>query len=195
MNATTTLRSRPLLAVALLVALSAGVLVAAQPVPTHWTGFVSPPPDAPKVGVSDIEIRVFKLSNDEEAMTLVNELKLGGQVGLRNAMYKLEDKGWVRLGKFAATGVGVVRALELPDGRRVLRVFSAYPARIFDRSDPVGTPDHPFAYIELVVDKDGKGSGQMISAASLKVSDQGLELESAGAPIVAITDVVATSED
>lgn len=185
----------PTFVVALLSLVCAASGFAAEPIPTHWTGFVTPPPDAPKVGVSDIEIRVFKLSNDEEALTLVNELKLGGQVGLRNAMYKLEDKGWVRLGKFAATGVGVIRALELPDGRRVLRVFSAYPARIFDRSDPLGSPEHPFAYIELVIDKDGKGSGQMISAASLKVSDKGLELESAGAPIVAITDVVATSQE
>lgn len=153
-----------------------------------WTGDLVLPDDT-RLGLRDIEIKIKTFSTDEEIGRLAATLEAGGQQELRQEMFRLEQKAWVRIGRSAATSVGVVRFAELPEGQRRLRVFSDQPARLLDRSDPAGSPDHPFAYIELIVDEKGEGQGRMIAAASLAFTDDGLSIASAGAPVVEISNV------
>ncbi|MCP3964173.1 MAG: hypothetical protein GY719_40605 [bacterium] len=177
----------------LLVSAFAGGLSAADapppmPLPQVWAGTLEAPPDNVKLGARDIEIKIRALSSDKEVQALHLELRLGGQKRLREAMFRLEQKAWVRLGKAAATSVGLVRVFDLPDGRRRMRLVSDYPARLLDSSDTV-TSEHPFAFVELIVDRDGTAEGQMVAAASIAFAEGGVLIESAGAPPYRIIDV------
>jgi hypothetical protein len=147
----------------------------------------------PGVTGDSFELRVFETSTDEEVAGLVAELQKSGQGALRNAMFQLKPKGWVRIGKLAATDAVVLRVVDLPDGQRRLRFYSDHPLRLYDKSDPAGANAHPFAYLELVVDASGKGSGSLVAAASLAVGDGGLRMESAGLPVIRIYDVNSDS--
>jgi hypothetical protein len=166
---------------------------ATMPLPQVWTGRLEAPPDNP-VGIRDIEVKINALSSDQEARALANALRAGGQIGLREAMFRLDQKAWVRLGKAVATSVGVVRVVDLPDGKRRMRLVSDFPARLLDSSDPVGSDEHPFGFIELIVAPDGTSEGQMIAAASISFADEGtIRIQSAGAPAYRIIDVTAAS--
>lgn len=167
---------------------------AAMPLPQVWTGRLEAPPESKDPDIQDIEVKIAALSSAEEIRTLGADLRLSGQMGLRQAMFGLEQKAWVRLGRAVATSVGLVRVVDLPDGRRRMRLVSDFPARVLDSSDPSGSDAHPFAFIELIVGRDGTGEGQMIAAASITLSEEGtIQLESAGAPVLRITDVATDS--
>lgn len=168
----------------LLVAAFAGGASAADapapmPLPQVWVGKLEAPPDNVKYGIRDIEIQIKSLSSVKEIQTLYQELRLGGQEKLREAMFRLEQKAWVRLGKAAATSVGAVRVVDLPDGKRRMRLVSDHPARLLDSTDPLSS-EHPFAFVELIVDRDGSSEGQMVAAASITFADGGIVLQSAG---------------
>jgi hypothetical protein len=81
-----------------------------------------------------------------------------------------------------------MRIVDLPDGTRRLRVFSDHPLRLYDKSDPPGSNQHPFGFMEMIADASGKVTGTLIAAASLTVDDEGLRLESAGVPVIQLGD-------
>jgi hypothetical protein len=76
-------------------------------------------------------------------------------------MFRLEGKGWMQIGRLAGAEIGVIRVLDLPDGRRRVRLYSSHPLRLYDKSDPAGSDVHPFAFLELVADASGTGSGSL----------------------------------
>ena len=162
----------------------------AMPLPQVWTGHsIVPEGVQPGLTADYFEIKVFSLSSDKEIMTLGAALRKGGQVELRNEMFQIAPKGWIRFGKLVATDLTVIRVVDLPDGRRRLRLISDHPLRLYDKSDPAGSDAHPFGYLELIVDSAGTGTGTLIAAASLSFVDEGLMLDSAGAPVIAIDEV------
>lgn len=126
-----------------------------MPLPQIWTGILKEPPAAKKFITEDIEVKVLGLSSDMEVEALAEELRLGGQSRLRQAMFGLEQKAWVRIGRAAAASVGLVRVVDLPDGGRRMRLVSDFPARTLDWSDQSGALAHPFGLIELIVGPDG----------------------------------------
>lgn len=168
---------------------------AAMPMPQVWTGRMLVPEGVePGVTGDSFELRIFQASSDEEAAGLVAALQAGGQVGLRNAMFQLKAKGWVRIGKLAATDAVFLRVTDLPDGKRRVRFYSDHPLRLYDKTDPAGSSAHPFAFLELVADASGAGEGTLIAAASLALDDDGsLRMESAGVPVIRVYAVETDS--
>ena len=163
---------------------------AAMPMPQVWTGRMMVPAGVEPGETGDtFELRIFRNSADVEVEDLVTRLEKGGQVALRNGMYLLQPKGWIRIGNLAATDAMVIRVVDLPDGQRRVRFYSDHPLRLYDKSDPAGSTAHPFAYLELFADASGKGSGSLVASASLKIGDDGLQMESAGVPVIQIYDV------
>ena len=141
---------------------------AAMPMPQIWTGRMQVPAGVEPGETGDtFELRIFRASTDVEAAGLVTALKAGGQVALRNAMYQLPARGWIKIGNLAATDAVFVRVVDLPDGRRRVRLYSDHALRLYDKSDPAGSTAHPFAYLELFADASGKGSGSLVASASL----------------------------
>lgn len=180
------------LAGAFLIVLCAAIAgaQAAMPMPQVWTGRMEVPAGVePGLTADTFELRIFGTSTDEEMAGLVLALKQGGQVALRNGMYQQKAKGWIRIGRLAATDVVVVRVADLPDGQRRVRLYSDHALRLYDKTDPAGSTAHPFAFLELLADASGKGSGSLIASASFAVGEEGLRMESAGTPVIRIYDV------
>jgi hypothetical protein len=165
-----------------------------MPMPQIWTGRMLVPEGVePGVTGDSFELRIFQTSTDEEVAGLVAELEKGGQTALRNAMFQLKPKGWIRIGKLAATDAVVLRVVDLPDGQRRVRFYADHPLRLYDKTDPAGQYAHPFAYLELVIDASGTGSGGLIAAASLAIDGDELKMESAGLPVIRVYDVQTDS--
>jgi hypothetical protein len=163
---------------------------AAMPLPQVWTGRMEVPAGVePGLTADTFELRIFQVSSDEEAAGLVTVLERGGQAALRNAMYQLPVKGWIRIGKLAATDAVFIRVLDLPDGQRRVRLYSDHALRLYDKTDPAGSTKHPFAFLELLADASGKGGGSLVASASLAIGDDGLRIESAGTPVIRLYDV------
>jgi hypothetical protein len=188
-------RNRTALLAGLLICIGSTLAVAQPaPIPTYWSGTFTPPPGAKAPRASVLEVKIFSLTTDKEVATLAAALHEGGPLGLREAMGRFENRGWVKINGLGGATVAVLRVLDLPNGGRRLRVFCALPIRVFDK--PTAAPDtqeYPFSFIELDVDKSGRGEGKLISAAKFEVTDQGLELGTAGAPIVKVLDVIANN--
>ena len=163
---------------------------AALPMPQIWTGRMQVPAGVEPGETGDsFELRIFRASTDVEAAGLVTALKAGAQVALRHAMYQLPARGWIKIGNLAATDVVFVRVVDLPDGRRRVRLYSDHALRLYDKSDPAGSTAHPFAYLELFADASGKGSGSLVASASLAADADELQMESAGLPVIEIYNV------
>lgn len=185
------LRSAALLAPLFLLAVPPARALSPIPVPQVWTGrIVAPEGVQPGLTADQFELRISRLSTDEEVLGLLEELRLGGQQGLWNAMRATPAKGFLRLGKLAATEVMVIRAMDLENGHRLVRVFCDFQIRLYDKSEPLDKKAHPFAFLELEVDSSGqKGTGKLIAAASLRLGPQGLEIDNAATPPLTVLDV------
>jgi hypothetical protein len=183
-----------MLSIVVVFALAGGAFGAeaptAMPLPQVWTGILEQPPASKAFVTEDIEVKILAFSSDREVQTLTEELRLGGQSRLRQAMFGMEQKAWVRIGRAAAASVGLVRVVDLPDGTRRMRLVSDFPARSLDSSDRSGALEHPFGLIELTVGPDGKAAGQMIAASSITLADGKILFESAGEEVYRIIDVM-----
>ena len=182
-----------LVAPLLAVAATAGPARAEMPLPQSWWGRVVLPEGVePGLTGDRFELTVSHLSTDKEAAALLEHLRLGGQDGLQQAMFRLPAKGFLRIGKLAAAEVTVIRIFDREDGHRVLRLFCDFPIRLYDKSEPIGAKDHPFAYLELEVGPSGEGgTGTLIAAASLGIGEGNLVVETAATPVMSVIDVIA----
>ena len=167
---------------------------AAAPIPKRWSGrILVPKTDLAPEAYSRFELQIFAVTDEKERLTLQETLRTGGQGALRNAMFALEPKGWISIGNSRATSIGVIRVLDRPEGGRIVRVYSDYPLRLLDQSDPAGSALHPFGFMELTVDAKGVGEGKLVAAASLAIEDGDLVMQSAGAPVFSLVEVKAES--
>ncbi len=175
-----------------LFAAGPGVAQPAMPLPQDWTGrVVFPAGMNPGLTADRITLRVWQLSSDEEVAKLLESLRQGGQAGLRDAMRTLPAKGFVNIGKLAGTEVRVIRVVDLADGRRRLRVFSDFPIHLYDKSEPRGSLEHPFGFLELTVDASGQhGTGLVIARAAVSIEKEGLGISNAETPPLQVVDVV-----
>jgi hypothetical protein len=167
---------------------------APAPIPKRWSGSILvPKTDLAPEAYDRFELQIFAVTDEKEKLTLLETLRSGGQGALRNAMFALEPKGWISIGNSRATSIGVIRVLDRPEGGRIVRVFSDYPLRLLDQSDPAGSALHPFGFMELTVDAKGVGEGRLVAAASLTIKDGDLAMQSAGAPVFSLVEVKAES--
>jgi hypothetical protein len=186
------MRALPLLLIASFAISTAADAVPPRPIPKRWSGTLNvPKTNLVPAAYEAFEVQIWSATSDEQLQPLLAAYREGGQEALRQAMFALEQKSWVRIGKGVASTIGVVRVIDKPDGGRIVRLFSDHPLRLLDKSDELGKPAHPFAFVELEVDRYGVGEGKMIAAASLEVVDGDLVIQSAGAEGFRLTDVAA----
>ena len=158
--------------------------------PKVWTGtIVAPKTKLAPAAYEKFELRIFKQTTDEEAKDFVEVLRSGGQGALRQAMFHLEQRGWITIGRSVATNVNLIRVLDREGGGYIIRIFSAFPMRLLDKSDPPVDAEHPFGFMELAVDANNVGEGQLIAAAGVTITDGNIVFSSAGAPVYKLTDI------
>jgi hypothetical protein len=136
-------------------------------------------------------LHVDEYSTDQELLKLVALLKEKGQDAVQDALQDMEEKGWIQIGNSLGYHAAVIRTFTTEEGR-VIRVFTDRPIMFFESMRGSRSRDYPFGIIELKLDKEGKGQGMLIAAASADFSEEGaLEIESFGTEPFRIMNVKA----
>jgi hypothetical protein len=127
-----------------------------------------------------LTIYVTGLSSEAQIRELRGVLKEKGQDGLVNALQKMKDQG--RLSSTGGTGYGMRLATMLPkkEGGYHIVLVTVTPINFLQGASE-RSRDYPLGIVVLDVDKDGKGSGVLAPACSLKINEKDeLEMERYG---------------
>lgn len=106
-------------------------------------------------------------------------LSEGGQDDLMNAVH---DK---RLGRFSLGGqlardLNFVTETALPNGDRKIMILFERWMNLYELRSGARSTDYPFSYIELIIDRSGRGSGTFIPAARIRFKENQVEIENFG---------------
>jgi len=140
----------------------------------------------PKTGMLTIWIENY--TSDEDAKRYLETFAEGGQ----DAVVKLWQKEKPVAGRmrFASTlGYDLRVARSIPNEKgRLIRLVTDRPIQGFELMRGSRSQDYPIGWIEIQLDADGKGEGQMIAAAELTVQDGSLVFKSFGVQPMRITN-------
>jgi hypothetical protein len=123
-----------------------------------------------------LSIYVYDYSTEEEVQRLADTLANKGAKALREELWDLE-KGWLRIGDSLGYPIAVARSQTTGDGRHIFLVADR-PIQFFESWRGARSLDYPFSFIEIRVGKDGKGEGQFIPAAEVRLARSGVQVES-----------------
>jgi len=117
-----------------------------------------------------IDIRINRYNTDEEIKNFADILVEGGQSRLRAALEK-EDVG--QLSATGSVGVPIAIARKSTQGdKTIIRVVTARTLSFVELYYSGRSVDYPFTILQLEVDREGKGTGTAIGAASIKFNKE-----------------------
>lgn len=126
-----------------------------------------------------VKIRIDSYSTEQEVKDLVKVFAQQGEDALYQALRDLDQKGSLTIGNGLAQSVSVIRSRDTEDGR-VLRLLLNRPISYFESVRGLRLNDYPFGFIEVTLDGDGKGEGDLYAAASIGLSEEGISISSFG---------------
>jgi hypothetical protein len=134
----------------------------------------------PRKSSDHFTLHVDQYTTVEEAQALANVLLEKGPETVLKELRKIE-KGYVKIGSRLGYGLGLIRSLETEDGGRIIRAVTDRPIQMFELMRNTRSSDHEFGMLEIKLDADGNGSGQLIAAAKVSIKPDGtVEIESMG---------------
>ena len=120
-------------------------------------------------------------SSDEDVIRLVKILVEQGQKPLYEALRDMEKIGHLSINNRLAQNIVVARSLAGENGKgRVVRLLLNRPITFFEAVNKLRLEDYPFGFVEMTLDENGEGEGQLFGAARIAVSEEGLSVESYG---------------
>jgi hypothetical protein len=122
----------------------------------------------PEIGTRPVAIHIDDFSSDEEIQRLAGVLAEKGPDGLRDLAFEL-DKGWVRIGNSVGFPIAVATRKPTPEGGEKVTVVVDRQIEFIELWRNSRSADYPFTYIELTVDRDGKGQGELTPIAKVKL--------------------------
>jgi hypothetical protein len=156
--------------------LAAGAVVAQQPRGDQFTATIA---SLEGGGTAPVVIHIDHFSSDPQVQTLRGLLEAKGPDALRDALWDLEA-GYIRVGGGLGYPVAVARSKPDANGGRVIRLMMDRPISFRESVNNTRSTDYPFSYIELHLDRSGKGQGSMIAAAKVTITAGTLDIESYG---------------
>jgi len=116
---------------------------------------------------------------DADVRRAVAILAEGGQDALLD---NVRDK---RLGRFSVGGqvgreLNFVTETTLPNGDRKIMIIFERWMDLYELRAGARSTDYPFGYVELILDRDGRGTGTFIPAARIRFKDNQVEVENFG---------------
>lgn len=122
-------------------------------------------------------LHIDRFSSDSELSASMAVLKEKGISGLHEAL-ATKERGWVRIGAEPAPFYGVARSRVLPDGGRVIRILTDRAIMPIEGRSSFRRDEYRFGWIEIRLDPEGNGEGQVTAAASARL--RGNEIEMVG---------------
>ncbi len=141
------------------------------------TGTLAVPPGTPGSATTlPVSIYVYGYSTAEEVARLNDVLTNKGREALRKELWDLE-KGWLRIGDSLGYPIAVARS-ETKDGKRHIVLLADRPIQSFEVWNSSRSLDYPFSFVEVQIGQDGKGEGQLIPAAKVRLLGETIAVES-----------------
>lgn len=125
-----------------------------------------------------VHIDSYSPAGDVRALNLL--LKDKGQDAVEAALFRMKERGWIRIGSSLGYEVPLIRSLPTPTGRRIV-VIADRPIQFWEQWRGTRSLQYPFGMVVLDIDHTGHGAGRLIAAMRAKFDNEGkIELESFG---------------
>ncbi|HYG63348.1 MAG TPA: hypothetical protein VEL74_12260 [Thermoanaerobaculia bacterium] len=118
-----------------------------------------------------VVIHIEQFSSPQEVQQLANLLAEKGPSAVQDATWRLE-KGWIRVGGSLGYPLAVITRRPTSEGQRITILLDR-PVTYREQWQNLRSADYPFGYIELNLDRNGRGDGQFIPAGQIRLSSTG----------------------
>jgi hypothetical protein len=143
------------------------------------------------VGGSSIQFdfRIERFTTDDEVNNFAQLLKDKGQDVLRRALEK-EDLGKINPVGRLGNQIAIARKRETPSGT-LITIVTARTMPFIELYRDYRSTDYPFGLLQVILDKDGKGTGKIMAAAKIRFDKKKgrYDIESFGNQYIKITNV------
>jgi hypothetical protein len=133
--------------------------------------------------------RITQYTTDEEVQNFAQLVKDRGTDGLRRALEK-EDKG--RINAVGSTGNQIAVARKRQEGAdTIITIVTARTMPFLELYNGGRTTDYPFGYLQVKLDANGQGAGQIMAAARIRFDKKKgqYEIESFGNQYLKATNI------
>jgi hypothetical protein len=133
--------------------------------------------------------RITQYTTDEEVQNFAQLVKDKGTDGLRRALEK-EDKG--RINAVGSTGNQIAVARKRQQGSdTIITIVTARTMPFLELYNGGRTTDYPFGYLQVKLDANGQGAGQIMAAARIRFDKKKgqYEIESFGNQYLKATNI------
>jgi len=160
-------RSKSVMALIISAALALSTAAFAE---TQFTGtLVAPAGTAVRTGSAPVVIHIDHYTEDAQVQRLQGILGRKGPDALRDALWD-QEAGYIRIGGSLGYPIAAARTHQTPDGGTIVRLMIDRPIAQNEVINNLRTVDYPFAYIEIKLDRTGKGDGEFYQAAKVSLA-------------------------
>jgi hypothetical protein len=140
-----------------------------------------------------VRIGITEWSTPEDRQEAWAAFKEGGSPGVAQFLSKQSEKGFVKFPDKAAYKMHYAYQFE-KDGKRTIVMLTDRPSKAWDLAPVSETERANLTMLKLVVDADsGKGEGDMLAAAELRVTEDGkIGIDAIGTQPIRFTKVKQT---
>jgi hypothetical protein len=135
------------------------------------------------------DFRVTQYTTDEDVQKFAELVKNKGTDALRRALEK-EDKG--RIAVVGSTGNQIAIARKRTQGSEtIITIITARTMPFVELYQNGRTTDYPFGYLQVKLDAQGNGSGQIMAAAKIRFDKKSgqYQIESFGNQYIKVTNI------
>lgn len=160
-------RSKSVMALIISAALALSTAAFAE---TQFTGtLVAPAGTAVRTGSAPVVIHIDHYTEDAQVQRLAGILQSKGSNALRDALWD-QEAGYIRIGGSLGYPIAAARSHPQPDGGTIVRLMIDRPIAQYEVINNLRTVDYPFAFIEIKLDRNGKGEGNFYQAARVRLT-------------------------
>ncbi len=168
------------MAASVVPAFSAEDSQADQPVPQRFKGRIASLSGPAAGATAYLTFHVDRFATDTQMDALGRALGEHGEEALLKAVSSIEPEGWIRVGQGLRYHLRVIRTMETPEGRMLIGITDR-PIQFGEIARSTRSLKYTFGWVQILFDKDGKGTGSMIPTARVNFNDEGrLVVESLG---------------
>ena len=117
-------------------------------------------------------LHVDRYTTVEEAQALADILLQQGPDAVLKEIRKL-TAGYIKIGDRLGYPVGVIRSIDTENGGRMIRAVTDRPLQMYELMRNTRSSTHEFGTLEIQLDEEGKGQGQLIAAAKVSINKAG----------------------
>lgn len=138
---------------------------------------------------ASFDFRITKYTTDEEVDALASLLKEKGQDALRRELEK-RDQGRINVTGSVGNQIAVARKRQI-GSETVITIVTARNMSFMELYRGGRSTDYPFGYLQVKLDQNGQGTGQIMAAAKIRFDKKKgvYEIESFGNQYIRATNV------